>query len=177
MGNKKDFELNIAETSLTIYRLTYLFMPYVFDIRDFKNIHEHYYFSVITEILIHLRDLLFKLDAIGNRVDFRDYIEPQPNKGITDITDLIKFYRDAACHNESPNRRNSKGYLFSGNVFAAYDFEDDITLLMGDSKLYVKRHLFRLYQTVLQRFASYIEFYQDPNFREALRNGQAQRAI
>lgn len=171
---KKNLDIDVDETSLTVYRLTYLFMPFVFDIRDFKNIHQHYYFSVITEILIHLRDLLYKLDAMGNRVDFKSYIDHQPEKGILDITDLIKYFRDAACHNDSDNRRTSKGNLFAGNVFAGSDFKDDITLLMGDSKLYVKRHLVRLYQTVLQRFASYDEFHANSDFREALRNAQAQ---
>jgi len=177
MANKKDkepYEIDIAETITTITRLTFLFSPFSYDIRSVKSIEQYYYFSIITEILIHMRDLLFKLDALNNRIAFTNFVEPQPDKEILDITDLVKYFRDAACHNESKNRRNYKGYLFAGNVFANYDFEGEITLLMGDSKLYVKRHLVRLYQTVLQRFASYDEFQANADFRLALGSARSQ---
>lgn len=179
IGKKKSepYRIDIEEASITVRRLTFLFSPFSFDITSFKSIDKYYYYSIITEILIHLRDLLFKLNAIGNRIDFKDYITKDSEKGIEDISDLIKHFRDAACHNESPNRRNFKGYIFAGNIFAAYDFDDEITLLMGDSKLYVKRHLVRLYRSVLQRFASYDEFLDNKDFREALGSAQMQGAF
>jgi hypothetical protein len=124
--------------------------------------------------LIHLRDLLHKLNMVGKRINFKDDIEPSPSYKINDVTDLITYYRDAACHNESHKRRNKKGYLFASNVFAAWDYPDDITLLMGDFRLLVKRHLVRAYHLVLERFSSLDEFLENEDFQFALKTPQVQ---
>lgn len=169
---KEDF---VIEVSTTLNRLTILFSNTAFDITDFKSINQSYYFSIITEILIHMKDLTQKLNNLGNRIDFKDHIEPC--NYYTDITDLLAYFRDAACHNDSGKRRNYNGYLFAGNVFAAYDFEDDITLLMGDAKLLVNRHLVRTYKIILQKFASYTELYENDSFIQALGYARFQKAI
>lgn len=143
-----------------------------FDITDKKHIRYYYYWSIITEVLIHLRDLLHKLDGVGKRIDFKDDIDHNPTYKIKDVTDLITYFRDAACHNESHKRRNKKGYLFAANVYAAWNYPDDITLLMGDFSLLVKRHLVRAYRMVLERFSSLDEFLENEDFQFALKTAQ-----
>lgn len=155
----------IVEVSSTIKRLTYLFSRGT-NITDKENIYEIWYYSVITEILIHLKDLTQKLKKLNSSITFNDDIPA--TKDYYDITSLVSHFRDAACHNDSQRRRSKKGYLFAGNVFAAYDYDDDITILMGDSKILVKRHLLRLYIEVLKKLVAYKSFDNDENFIEAV---------
>ncbi len=151
----------IIETSATIKRLSALFSD-SFDITDKSNIHKPYYFSVITEILIHLKDITQKLKKLGCGIYFRDNI---PAAEIhNDITALVSHFRDAACHNNSLRRRTKKDILYANNVFAGFDFEDEITILMGDSKLFVKRHLLRLYIEILKKYLEYPVFQKNKDF-------------
>lgn len=155
----------IIEVSSTTLRLTKLFSRGV-NITYKENIHEIWYYSVIVEILIHLKDLTQKLKKLNDGIHFTDDI-PESEK-YKDITSLIGHFRDAVCHNDSQRRRNAKGYLFAGNVFAGYDYEDDITILMGDSKVLVKRHLLRTYKEVLNKLISYKCFDTNDDFRQAV---------
>lgn len=155
----------IVEVSSTLKRLTYLFSNRV-NVTYKENIHEIWYYSVITEMLIHLKDLTIKLKNLNNGIHFTDEIIL--TKDYNDITSLVSHFRDAACHNDSLRRRNSNGYLFAANVFAAYDYSDDITILMGDSKLLVKRHLLRLYKEVFQKFIAYKTLDNNQDFIEAV---------
>ena len=139
-----------------------LFFGY-FDIFDRKNIHHYYYFSVIAEIITHLRDITTKIGKLGEKINI-DVSE----MGCRSITKLITFFRDALCHNESNNRRNSKGFIFSHNVYAAYDFPDEITILTGDFRIYVRRHLFLTYIQAIQIFSSYKEFQTNEDFSAVL---------
>jgi hypothetical protein len=76
----------------------------------------------------------------------------------------VSHFRDAACHNDSQRRRNQKGFLYANNVFAGDDCQDEITIIMGDSKLFVKRHLVRLYKELLQKYSAYSDFHQNKDF-------------
>jgi hypothetical protein len=137
----------IVEVSATIKRVAILF-SLGFENTDKKNIHETYYFSVITEILIHLNDLAQKLKKFDNGIYFTDDIPV--TKDYKDITSLVAYFRNAACQNTSLNRRTLKGFLYANNVFAGDEYADDITIIMGDSKLFVNRHLVRLYKETLK---------------------------
>jgi hypothetical protein len=165
-------EINVEETSLTIRRIADLFLNPDLDIFKKENIHRLHYFSVIAEIVIHLRDLAAKLSIIGET--FHIDVNGSSHH---DITSLLKFYRDAICHNESPNRRNKNGFIFSHNVYAAYDFPDEITILTGDSKLFLRRHLFLGYITALQKFEVYSEFQSNSDFRTILETFQYYNAF
>ena len=155
----------IVEVSATTLRLTKLFSRGI-NITHKDNIFEIWYYSVIVEILIHLKDLTQKLKKLNNGIHFTDDIPT--TKYYNDITSLISHFRDAACHNDSERRRNAKGYLFSGNVFAAYDYIDDITILIGDGKVLVKRHLLRAYKEVFQKLIAYQTFDGNDDFKEAV---------
>jgi hypothetical protein len=161
-------EPQIIEISHTIRRLTYLFAPH-FDITESKSVDEYYYWSVVLEILIHLNDLLLKLDKIGrriNRVDFVDF-KVQSERKIYDITDMINYFRNAGCHNDSDKRRNKGMFLWSAIVFGAYDYKDEVTIIMGDSALYARQHLVEVYRLVFIEFESINEFKENDVFKEA----------
>jgi hypothetical protein len=155
----------IVEVSATIKRVAILF-SLGFEITDKKNIHETYYFSVITEILIHLNDLAQKLKKFDNGIYFTDDIPV--TKDYKDIISLVGYFRNAACHNTSLNRRTLKGFLYANNVFAGDEYADDITIIMGDSKLFVNRHLVRLYKETLKKFIAYEELHSNANFKYAI---------
>lgn len=173
MANSSEQELK--EVSVSINRLTALFSPYVYDITNVKNINDHYYFSIITEILINIGDLTQKLNQWGNRINWKRYIEP--NNNYSDVTDLINYFRNAACHVSTPKRITTTGYLYVGNVMANLDYEGEITLEMGDAKLFVKRHLIAVYKETLQKLASYSELYEYQDFRSAITTARFQGAI
>jgi hypothetical protein len=107
-----------------------------------------------------MRDIMYKIDRIGEKIDI-----DVEGSGFNDLSKLIKFYRDAICHNDSDNRRNKKGFIFSHNIYAAYDFPDEMTILTGDFKLFLRRHLFLSYIKALQIFSSYEEFQTNEDFR------------
>ena len=172
---KSPTEQELKESIVSLTRLTQLYSPHVFDITNVKSINDLYYFSIITEILINVGDLTQKLKNWGNRINWTYYIEPCEE--YTDITDLINHFRNAACHVSTPKRVTRTGYLYVGNVMANLDFEGEITLEMGDTKLFVNRHLVAVYKAILQKFASYSEFYEYPSFRSAIATAQAYGAI
>jgi hypothetical protein len=172
-GETTDLELN--ETAIALKRLTVLFSPYVYDITNVKSINDYYYFSIITEILINVADLSQKLSKWGNRIDWTHYITP--TEDYTDITDLINHFRNAACHVSTKKRLNDSGYLYVGNVMANLDYDGEITLEMGSSKLFVNRHLVAVYKEILKKLASYSELYEYPDFRTAITTAQALNAI
>jgi hypothetical protein len=155
----------VVEVSATIKRVAVLF-SLGFEITDRKNIHETYYFSVITEVLIHLNDLAQKLKNIDDGIYFTDDIPT--TKDYSEVTSLIRYFRNAACHNGSPKRRTQKGFLYANNVFAGDEYTDDITIIMGDSKLFVNRHLVRLYKEILIKFTGYKELHSNKNFKYAI---------
>ena len=57
--------------------------------------------SILTRILICLRDLMYKSEHNAHsRVDFTEDVGINLEDKINDVTDLIKFMRDALCHEE-----------------------------------------------------------------------------
>jgi len=148
---KRDTSFEIAST---LKRLSTLIVG-EFDITDFKNIHKDYYFSIITEILIHLNDLLQKLKQDNNEIIFDVTIEGTVEYEYSDITSLVNHFRNAACHNDSDRRKTKQGNLFANCVFAAFDYPDDITLIMGDSKLLIRRHIINAFKEAFKKYSSY----------------------
>ena len=125
-----------------------------------KN-HAHPLFkSAFIEVLICLRDLMYKTEKFSSRVSFQDDIIKADK--INDITDVIKYVRDALCHLDSDNH-----YLEKGNIKATYNIlrgkgtlmrcgdyeqtsehEDDLCFFFGSQRLYFKRHIMRVIEEV-----------------------------
>ena len=120
------------------------------EIFELKHIHHPLRKSAFIELMICLRDLMHKCETYSKKIDFTDDIVL--TNDIKDITDLIKFIRDACCHIDSKNHRfeKTKG-VFSFNTLygqstfgsASSEYSDDICFCFGEHKLYMERHIKR----------------------------------
>jgi hypothetical protein len=99
-------------------------------------------------LMINAKDVLQRLSAVGQRISFRLDGETE------DVTSLVAAVRDACCHLSSGNRRLAGGTEFAFNIVrgAGYpflingdrlgsDFEDDVALLYGKRRIYLRRHI------------------------------------
>ena len=116
--------------------------------------------SAFIEVLICLRDLMYKADKFSSRISFDDDVVKSQSNKINDITDVIKYVRDALCHLDSRNHyfENSKmkatyniAYGTSklcnvGSNSQASDYEDDVCFFFGNQKIYLKRHILRAFE-------------------------------
>jgi hypothetical protein len=123
--------------------------------------------SVLIEVLILMKDLLIKSEIhLDKRISFKDDVIPDENLKITDVTDLISNFRDAACHSDS-FRKKFGGFDLSfneiigkgnfgtfGGITIASNYQDEITFNMGKNILYLKRHLERAFNEVDTLFKS-----------------------
>lgn len=119
--------------------------------------------SAFIELLICLRDLMYKAEKYSTRINFKDDVTITDK--VSDVTDLIKFVRDALCHPDIPHH-----YLEKGNIKATYniaygkhtimcindieiksDHDDDICFFFGSQKIYFKRHLLRAFEEAQQK--------------------------
>jgi hypothetical protein len=115
--------------------------------------------SALIEILICLRDLLYKCERFARRVAFDDDVSKVGK--IKDVTHAIKDLRDAACHMDSDLRDVSTGTgtitsLFAvsrGNTFGIRiagmvvggKYDDDVSFAYGGNRVYLKRHILRAF--------------------------------
>ncbi|MCP1116994.1 hypothetical protein [Robbsia andropogonis] len=120
--------------------------------------------SLRTQLLIDLSDLLQKADDEGARVAFTDHINASSNA--KDVTDLIKNARNAVCHVNSGLHLMSsnnklrgpvvRGYsprvIQIGDEFVGCDYADDVALIYGNQRVYVKRHIERAFNEVKKYF-------------------------
>lgn len=155
-------EQMISETSIALNRVKLLLNSRILwnDFSVYRN-------SVLIEILININDLLIKADKLDNRVIFNDDIILNDNFKIKDITDLIKNFRDASCHNHSFRKKFSLhstsfceigpgcilGYI--GDIKLENKYNDDFAFVMGKNTLYLKRHIERAFTEVEIIFKTY----------------------
>jgi len=114
--------------------------------------------AAFIELLIALRDLMYKAEKLSSRISFDDDVK-QSGK-IKDVSDLIKYVRNALCHPDSDTH-----YIEPGNIKATFnvafgkanlmkigDFEqtskydDDICFFFGSQGIYLKRHIIRAFE-------------------------------
>lgn len=130
---------------------------------DRENIGHPLMESAFIDLIIKLRDLLYKSEKLGKRIDFKEDVvilkDDSGKEVVKDITDAIKYVRDAACHIDSPNHILNKNIVFTFNI--AYgkvnllsmpgmtltaDYGDDICFFYGEQKLYLNRHIIKAYE-------------------------------
>jgi hypothetical protein len=114
--------------------------------------------SVFTEALILLRDLMYKSERYAQRISFSDHVIKTDK--VSDVTDLIKYMRDAICHRESDNHflDKDRGWSISfcairgkgllgqyGDRIVESEFSDDICYFFGEQRIYLHRHLIRAF--------------------------------
>lgn len=126
--------------------------------------------SVLIEILVQMKDLLIKSEKyLEKRISFKDDIIQDDILKISDITDLISNFRDAACHNDSFRRKfgsnvmsfneiRGKGILMQiGDTIIGSAYSDDIAFNMGNNILYMKRHIERAFQELELQFKPFLD--------------------
>lgn len=115
------------------------------------------FICAITQILIETNDLLQKLSKTNRRLIFTD--DCPDGK---DITDLIKECRNVACHHTSGLHywdgmkftfnvligRNQHLVIINGQEYISSDYDDDVAIIWGQLRLYLKRHLGRVLDEV-----------------------------
>ncbi|MGN6437524.1 MAG: hypothetical protein ACTHMM_13370 [Agriterribacter sp.] len=174
----KYISLSTEEASLCIERMTALFAPFTFDFtKPEKATPENYfYLSILTELLILMRDLTQDLARKGKRVPIKLSNERLSERypKIKDITDLVNYFRNVACHNEIKTRRNSKGKLIHSNIHRNYPTSGEITLEAADFELYINSDLVPLYKSILKRYKTITGFANNTNFLQAIKNAEAQ---
>lgn len=125
--------------------------------------------SVFIHLMILLRDLMFKSEKYsGKRVLFKDDIEPFKN--VKDVTDLIKYVRDALVHLDSDNHKiesikisfgvciGKGNFMQIGEKLFASEYEDDIFFVFGESKIYLGRHIIRAYKEAKANLQPLLQF-------------------
>jgi hypothetical protein len=120
------------------------------EIFDYRNNNHPLRQAAFIQLAICLRDVAFKCENNGKRINFTDDVI-QTNT-IKDVSDLIKFCRDACCHIDSNNHKFDSGGTFSFNtlygntefagVINPYD-DDDVCFCFGGQKIFLKRHINR----------------------------------
>lgn len=114
--------------------------------------------AAFIELLIALRDLMYKAEKFAHRIAFDDDVK-QTEK-VRDISDLIKFVRDALCHPDSDNHYIEAGNIKStfnvafgkvnvmkiGDFEQASKYEDDICFFFGSHGIYLRRHIARAFE-------------------------------
>src|SRR5687767_2990686 len=70
--------------------------------------------AAFVELLIALRDLMYKAEKFASRIAFDDDVKK--TESVNDVSDLIKYVRDALCHPDSENH-----YLEGGNIKSTFN--------------------------------------------------------
>ena len=119
--------------------------------------------SAFIEILIRLNDLLQFLKGKGQEIDFTDDVKV--TEEITDITDLVRKLRNAACHDRTSGESDvgSNRFVFNrivgkspraiqiGNLVIGSEYDDDIAYFYGDKLIYLHRHIGRLLNEINEK--------------------------
>lgn len=140
---------------------------------DSNNSNSPFVRASFIQVLILLRDLMYKSERFANkRIDFTDDVIQLKTKNykVKDVSDLIKFVRDALCHPDVPHHYFDDGIKASFNI--AYgkavianingveiksDYEDDICFFFGKEKIYLKRHILRAYKEAMDALRPLIQ--------------------
>jgi hypothetical protein len=122
-----------------------------------KNSGNIFVRSAFIDMLVCLRDLISKSEKYSSRIDFDDDIIKTDK--IKNISDTIRYIRDAVCHlhvNRYSNKRNvrasyniiyGKGSLMKVGGFAQYsNYKDDVCFFFGEQKVYLRRHIIKAFE-------------------------------
>lgn len=152
---KTDIKSDIERIQVLLQ--TEIFLP--------ANINHPLCKSAFIELLICLRDLMYKAEKYSSRISFDDDVIKSDK--ISDVTDLIKFVRDALCHPDIPHHYLVKNqikatfniaygkcnFMSFGDITIKSDYEDDICFFFGEQKIYFKRHILRAFEEAQQKLS------------------------
>jgi len=136
--------------------------------------------SVMIEILINLRNLLYKCESLCNKkIDFDEDVVKNKykieikgkiqEKEIKDITDVVEYMRNAVCHNENDGYRWLSPWLYANSCFL-YN-KDDVFFQMGEQKLSVNKGIPRALEEAKRVLSKYLVGYNRRNEQRNFLNG------
>ncbi|MBF4376217.1 hypothetical protein EAY46_24850 [Vibrio anguillarum] len=119
--------------------------------------------AAFIEMLISLRDLMYKTEKFSERIDFKDDVLVEGK--VKDVSDLIKYVRDALCHPDSDNHYIDKNNIKSsfnvafgkctlmkiGDFEQSSKYDDDVCFFFGLKGIYLKRHIMRAHQEAKEK--------------------------
>lgn len=154
--------LTAADIFTTVLRINELLSSDIFHYANRRHVLVR---SAFTELLIHLRDLMSKAESHSTRISFTDDVTL--TNTVKDVSDLIKFVRDALCHQHIYNHKLTtgpqvakvsfnvaygKGELMQiNNITVQSDYDDDVCFFFGAQKIYLKRHIIRAFDEAKQK--------------------------
>ncbi|WP_241300562.1 hypothetical protein [Burkholderia stabilis] len=119
--------------------------------------HHPLFQAAVVQMLICLNDLLQKASKDKVRVNFVDQVQ----EGVGDVTDLVSKCRNAACHIDSSlcdvefGRYRfgvligrGDGVIVGDRPVIESEFDDDVAIFFGTTRLYLRRHAFRALREV-----------------------------
>ncbi len=144
-----------ADIDLAIRRIDELLQCGIFQPQNARNV---LFRAAFIELLIALRDLMYKTEKHASRISFDGDV--RKTSKVQDVSDLIKYVRDALCHPDSDNH-----YIEAGGAKATFDvafgkanlmkigefeqssnYEDDICFFFGAQGIYMRRHILRAFE-------------------------------
>lgn len=135
--------------------------------------------SIYMELMIHLNFLLqvCKKEPFNHKINWNDDMQLSGNSNIKGITDLINNFRNGLCHLDSDRKnadRNKNAILFShlgpNQKIKISDFEiknpynDDIGFVHGKEIVFLRRHIWRIYDELEAFFKKSINYSNSGNF-------------
>ena len=122
---------------------------------DPSNAQSALFRAAFVDLLIALRDLMYKTEKYSRRITFTDDVSLTDR--VKDVTGLIKFVRDALCHPEIENHyfdgtdvKATFNVIFgAGSILRTPAFEqssphtDDICFFFGSQRVFLNRHIRR----------------------------------
>ena len=124
-----------------------------------ENAGSPFFRAAFIEVLIALRDLMYKAEKYASRISFTDDV--RLTEQVTDVSALIKFVRDALCHPDIDNH-----YIEKGNIKATFNvcfgkgillktpkfeqsspYNDDTCFFFGSQRIFLRRHILSLPNT------------------------------
>jgi hypothetical protein len=139
-----------SEIENNFNRIHAIFGTEIFDIENKMN---PLLKSAFIELLICLHDLMVKTEKYSSRISFDEDIVKSDQ--VNDITDAVKYMRDALCHLDADNHYLEDGdnkaifnviygegsiYTLFGYVQESYH-PDDTCFFYGSQKIYLKKHI------------------------------------
>lgn len=128
-----------------------------------ENVRSPFLRAAFIEVLVALRDLMYKAEKYASRISFTDDVTV--NQRVTDVTALIKFVRDALCHRDSDDH-----FIENGNIKATFNvcfgkgvllktptfeqnnpYTDDTCFFFGYQRIFLRRHILRAYEEAKQK--------------------------
>lgn len=133
-----------------------------------ENSHHLLQQSAFIDLMICLRDLMYKTEKYAKRIDFTDDV--LVNDYVKDVTDAITAVRDSCCHIDSFKKlfddRGNRGsfnvaygkceFMKIGDLELSSDYDDDVAIFYGRNRLYIKRHIARAFEEAQTVLASHL---------------------